>query len=232
MTAEANYSVSLLQKEFNDRQPVRQTMVEAMARHVPTGGRVIELGSGLGFNLEELASKYRTFGIEGLAEAARQASARGIETIQADLENAIPLPAGEWDAALCLDVLEHLVNPLSCIREAHRLLTPSGILIINIPNHFTLSSRLRMFFGKDMDAPRFFPESDVWNYPHIRFFKASSLKHTLQLGGFSVIEDLSAHFPAVPVLRKIPPLQGLCRSLGSSWPDLFCGGFFLVLQKR
>ncbi|OZB49603.1 MAG: hypothetical protein B7X60_00575 [Polynucleobacter sp. 39-45-136] len=231
MINDENYSLALLQKEYDARQSMRDTISEVITRYIPVGGDVLELGSGLGHNLDALAANYRVLGVEVLPDAVHKASERGIETIHANLEHEINLKAESWDVVLCLDVLEHLINPIACIQEAKRLLRPSGIFVINVPNHFTLTCRIRMLLGAGLDAPNFFPEYHAWNYPHLRFFQYQSIKKTLELGGFRIIEDLSWKVPAVPFLQRIPMLKGLCCLLAKFSPNLFCGGFFLILHK-
>ena len=231
MINDENYSLALLQKEYDARQMMRDIVSEVTARYTPVGGSVLELGSGLGHNLDALIANYRVLGVEILPDAAQKASERGIETIQANLECEINLRAENWDAVLCLDVLEHLANPLNCIKEARRLLRSSGIFIINVPNHFTLACRIRMLLGAGMDAPKFFPEYHAWDYPHLRFFQYQSIKKAAELGGFTIAEDLSWRVPAVPFLQKIPGLKGFCYFLAKCSPNLFGGGFLLVLRK-
>ena len=77
------------------------------------------LGSGLGHNLEIFAENNRVKGVEGLPDAAAEASRRGVQTIPADIAKAIPLPASSFDVVLCLDILEHLVEPGRCLSEVH-----------------------------------------------------------------------------------------------------------------
>lgn len=231
MTDKINYSLIQLQTEFDARKPIRDRVAEIIGHYVPVGGSVVELGSGLGHNLDALSSYYKVLGVEGLSEAARSASERGIETIQADLERQTNLKAESWDAVLCLDVLEHLVDPIACIQEACRLLRPSGIFIINVPNHFTLTSRIRILLGKGIDSPRFFPEHHSWNYPHLRFFQRQSIQKAVEIVGFSLVEDLTWMFPAVPYLHKFSKLKRVCFMLAKRSPNLFGGGFFLVLRK-
>jgi len=232
MSVENNYSLSKLQTEYEVRQPIRDATAEILFRHVPIGGNIVELGSGLGHNLDALMENYSVLGVEGLLEAAIKASDRGVQTIQADLERGTDLNTESCDAVLCLDVLEHLVNPLNCIGEARRLLRPSGILVINVPNHFTLACRIKILLGRDLDAPNFFPMYQVWNYPHLRFFQHHSLLKLAKQGGFSVIEDFSWKFPAVPFFQNISLLSSVCNSIAKWFPNLFCGGFYLVLRKN
>ena len=46
---------------------------------------------------------------------------------------AIPVPDGSFDVVLCTEVLEHVPDPLSTIRELVRVLAPGGTLLITAP---------------------------------------------------------------------------------------------------
>ena len=52
--------------------------------------------------------------------------------IISDITN-IPEPDGSFDAIMCVEVFEHLPNPLEAIREFKRLLKKGGYLIITAP---------------------------------------------------------------------------------------------------
>lgn len=41
---------------------------------------------------------------------------------------------GQFDTILCLDVLEHLVDPWSVIKHLHGLLKPGGVIVASLPN--------------------------------------------------------------------------------------------------
>jgi hypothetical protein len=53
-----------------------------------------------------------------------------------------------FDVVLCLDVLEHLVEPLDTLRRLKDLLTPSGILVASIPNVTHAAVRLQLLGGR------------------------------------------------------------------------------------
>lgn len=232
MSGENNYTTEQLAAEFASRAVIRATLAEVILAEVPAGGLVTELGSGLGFNLDQLRDRYRVLGVEGLSGAVEAARKRGIETLHCDLEQALPLEQETSDAVLCLDVLEHLLDPLSCLREARRILKPGGLLVCNVPNHFTASSRIRILRGAGIDAPGFFPDSPAWRYPHVRFFQHQSFLALATAGGFEIVKDLSSRFTAVPVLRKSGAFSTLCTAISRRWPNAFAGGFFLVLRPR
>jgi SAM-dependent methyltransferase len=45
----------------------------------------------------------------------------------------MPFPDGAFRAALLLDVVEHLRNPVRALREIRRVLAPGGVLLVDTP---------------------------------------------------------------------------------------------------
>jgi len=229
----ANYSVDLLQREYDDRAPVRAALRAVMDHYHVEGQQVVELGSGLGYNLEIFSGINSVTGVEGLPMAAQAASARGVTTLAADLAGPIPLQSQSYHLVLCLDVLEHLVHPEWCLTEAHRILLPDGLLVVNVPNHFSLAGRLNIMLGSGIDSAHFFQDCADWENPHVRFFRHASISSLLRRCGFTLEADWSARFPSVPVLNKVRFFResGFARALAGHAPELFAGGFFMVARK-
>lgn len=197
--------------------------------HAIEGQRVLELGSGLGTNLRRFVPGNRVQGVEGLASAAARASADGVPTLTADLEGpSLPWPDGSWDWLLMLDVLEHLVHPEHALAEAHRLLAAGGRLVVNVPNPFDWRARARVLRGDGIDAPRHFPGTPPWRYPHLRFFRHAELLALLAHTGFRPERDRSGAQPSLPRARAWPTLA---RAIAARWPDLAASGFFVVARK-
>lgn len=234
MTSAINYSTELLQREYEQRRPVREALELLVGKYRVREASIVELGSGLGFNLEIFRGDNRVLGIEGLESAAAAASQRGIPTIVANIDREIPLPADSADFVLCLDVLEHLVEPAGCLAEVSRILKPRGRLVVNVPNQFTLSGRLNILLGSGIDSTRFFPEHPDWSNPHLRFFRRSSIGSLLERCGFRIIDDWCWRFPALPLVhgsRRISR-SWLATALARRLPELFAGGFFLIAEPR
>ena len=59
----------------------------------------------------------------------------GVEVREGALPGALaPLPDGSLDIVMCISVLEHLWDPKGALREIHRLLSPGGRALINVPS--------------------------------------------------------------------------------------------------
>lgn len=74
----------------------------------------------------------------------------------------IPVEHNRFDAILCTSVLEHLPDPLACLKEFRRVLKPDGTLFLTAP-----------FFHHEHQTP----------YDYFRF-TSYGLKHLLNLAGF------------------------------------------------
>lgn len=227
-----SYELDWLQAEQlgGGRAHVVQLLLALKERHGIHGKRVLELGSGLGQNLQALAQGNRLQGVEALDEAARLAQASGVPTLKADLErDRLAWEDGTWDWILMLDVLEHLVAPERLLREAARLLAPGGHVVINVPNCFDWRCRWRLLRGEGIDSARHFPAQPVWRYPHLRFFRHRDLLDLLRSVGLEIAEDLSAQQSSLPKARYWPALAG---RITARWPDLAASGFFVVARQK
>jgi SAM-dependent methyltransferase len=114
----------------------RRRVVEAVLARVlvPSGNTLIELGSGTGGNLAMLSGFGQIWAVEPDAEArALAALAAPWAQQRASLAE---LPEGSrFDAALLLDVLEHLDDPAGDLRRLARLLAPGAPVLVTVPAH-------------------------------------------------------------------------------------------------
>jgi len=100
-------------------------------------------------------------------------------------------------------VLEHLFDVARAFAEFHRVLRPSGLLILTSPFH----GRLKLIATALLPG-RFEGHFDV-NGPHIRFFSRKSLAASLARAGFEAV---------------------WWRGTGRFWP--FYRSFFVVARKK
>ncbi len=224
---EINYSVDLLRRDENERSHIRKELVLIQAEYDIKNCKVLELGCGLGQNLSLFRHDNAVVGIEGLSSAVAQARSRGLTVFQGDLEGKLDLETGTADWVLCLDVLEHLSNPLGLLLEMRRILRNGGRAIVNVPNHFDLSGRVKILLGHDLDVHRFFPQNHEWDNPHLRFFTHRGIRQLTKAAGFEVIEDRSSRI----WLSMETSLRRLRRYLAQKSPAAFAPGFFLIIGK-
>jgi len=63
-----------------------------------------------------------------------------------DMAQPLPFPDGEFDAVICLEGVEHLVNPARLIAELCRITRAGGEIVISTPNVMNFYSRLHFLF--------------------------------------------------------------------------------------
>lgn len=228
-----DYSAEWLVNEVGGREHIIVQLIGLKAEFEVTGQLVVELGSGIGTNLQVFLSDNKVLGVEGLESAVSESVERGVPAVLGNLEQPLDMIMGDAGCILCIDVLEHLMRPEICLASAHRALRENGILVVNVPNHFDWRGRLRVLFGSGIDSQKYFPNSNHWQYPHVRFFQRESIEQLLKSCGFEISRDFSPNFPSVPkarLLKKIG-LGWVGTSLAKAFPDLFTSGFFLVCRK-
>jgi SAM-dependent methyltransferase len=111
-----------------------------VTRHVAAGGRILDVGVGLGRLLGPLP-QYRRFGIDISFDYLKQARAADIEVAFARVED-MPFHDGYFDAVTVCDVLEHVLDLDGSVRQLLRVLKPGGVLIVRVPYREDLSPYL------------------------------------------------------------------------------------------
>ena len=106
----------------------------------PVVKRMLDVGCGDGATTDFVQSRRSVTwaaGVEMSADAAERAKGRFSEIWCGDVEKLdlhLKIPASSLDLILCLDVLEHLVDPWTVVKRLSVLIAPGGRLIISVPN--------------------------------------------------------------------------------------------------
>lgn len=123
-------------------------------RHIPAGGRLLDIGCATGTFLERAQQKgWRVAGVEISLFASTEAKKKFNSAIWNGTLAAAHYSTEAFDVVTVFDVVEHLVDPVSFINEIWRILKPTGILVLTTPNTSSLSCQL---LGKHW--PQFKPE--------------------------------------------------------------------------
>lgn len=123
--------------------------------HLRKNDRVLDLGCANGQHTLRAAPRVRAIvGMDYderlLAVARADAARRGVKnaTFQTgNVEERLPFPDASFDVILFLDVLEHLRQRDTAMREAHRVLRRGGKLLLAVPNSETSWKRLQESVG-------------------------------------------------------------------------------------
>ena len=155
-------------------------------------GRVLELGCGGGGTLAWLKSAGRaahTTGVELCAGPAAAARTRVDRVIEGDLDEALEtLPREAFDLVLCLDVLEHLVDPWDAVRRARNLLRPGGSLVVSLPNVRHHSVVLPLLFKGSWR----YRDAGIMDRTHLRFFSRDGARELLTQGGLRLAASIDS----------------------------------------
>jgi 2-polyprenyl-3-methyl-5-hydroxy-6-metoxy-1,4-benzoquinol methylase len=152
-------------------------------------GRVLEVGCGGGGTLAWLKASGRAgwvVGIELFADAAAVARTKLDELHEGDVDQHIDgLTPGSFDLILCLDVLEHLVDPWATLKRLQSLLRPGGHLIASLPNirHHSVVLPL-LLTGKWR-----YETAGIMDRTHLRFFSRATAIDLLQQAGLQLADE-------------------------------------------
>ena len=106
-------------------------------RHAPTGGgKLLELGCGLGHLLGLLQDDFQCVGIDLMEYSAEQTriNAPKAEVHVMNADDLSGFADGEFTAVVALHLIEHLPDPQHTIAEVSRLLEPGGLWLFATPN--------------------------------------------------------------------------------------------------
>jgi 2-polyprenyl-6-hydroxyphenyl methylase/3-demethylubiquinone-9 3-methyltransferase len=124
-------------------------VIDTIERFAEPGGRVLDVGCGTGFLLEELARRgFSGRGIDLSPESVEIAKGRladlgAADRLTAEVGSAYEPPAGPYDLITLTDVLEHLEEPRRCVAALAEQLAPGGLLVISTPNRRSLPGARR-----------------------------------------------------------------------------------------
>ena len=191
------------------------------------GARILEIGCGAGATLGWLRQSgvaCETIGVE-IAEAAASQARDFVDNVYCiDFErHDLPAGHGEFDIILCLDVLEHMVDPWKVVdRLVSGYLKPGGTLVISLPNIQHYSAVLPLLFRGRWR----YENEGLLDRTHLRFFTRESAAALL------------AH-PRLNRVRSVTPgfgwrsLKGLFNALtGGVFAGLLIYQHYLAAVKR
>ena len=126
----------------------RGEMISHCLEDIPKGKKILDVGCGPGGQSYQLTAHNEVFGVDISTSALEIAKSRGINTYCVNLETEdLSFPDAFFDIVLATDVLEHVFDPKSLMVKIRRVLSPKGIVIVIVPNHFSWHERIKIIMG-------------------------------------------------------------------------------------
>ena len=163
-------------------------------RYGKHGGRLLEIGSGMGHLVGQLEDTFQTYGMDLNHWAVEQSKAvvdkSALQTASAE---ELPFADGSFDVVIIKHIVEHLPNPEKAVAEIGRVTAPGGVLILSTPN---LDSLLKPWKG------------DRWigyqDPTHISLHAPVTWLGWIKSSGFSLLRVFADGFWDVPYIPVVP----------------------------
>ena len=158
---------------FDENACVYQSEVDAVRRFIPTTGDGIEIGVGTGRFAIPIGIK---IGIDPSESMVRIAKDRGMAACRA-LGERLPFRDDQFDFILLVTVICFVDDPPTLLREARRVLKPSGRIILGFIDR---NSDLGRLYESRKDSDKF--------YRHARFYSVDQVVDCARQAGFAAMQ--------------------------------------------
>lgn len=157
-------------------------------------GSLVDIGSGYGTFLEELqrtgtAKKY--YGIEPSTHLAECSRKKGFDIFETTVETYARHPKIKFDAAVSLELFEHVVNPFKFMSSVNAILKKNGTLILTTLQADGFDIKLLGPYSKSISPPI-----------HINFFTERSFQHLWRRTGFEIQKVFTPGVLDVDIVRN------------------------------
>ncbi len=133
------------------------------------GDKVLDVGCGDRYFVLYVRDRFRrSYGAEIAKEAARITQKQGMFATVMDLNLSLSYKDNTFDTVTCLDVIEHLLDPVSLLTEIYCVLTPDGQLVLTTPNIRYFRNLYKLIVKGTF--PHTTPDTFVWGGGHLHFF--------------------------------------------------------------
>lgn len=203
-------------------------LLERITRHKPNG-KLLEIGCAGGAFLSAAQEMgYEVQGVEFSDDAAQFARRKfGLNVITGDI-GSVNFSNGTFDVVFLGDVLEHLRNPVTSLREINRILAHEGLIVLQCPTQTnTLFSRFgfAVYLAVGKNATVHLPPYHLFEY------RPKSLTLLLQRSGFSIVSMEECILSPKDIALRGSLLQRIGKKL-FQYPNYFLTRIFGILGDR
>ncbi len=161
-------------KSYSKLYHSRLKLIESL---YPDRGNLLDIGCGAGFFLNCAKDRgWNCHGLEILPEYIKYAKEKfKLNNIRLEsLDDSLTHDVNTFDVVTLWDLIEHLRNPLDCLKKIHQVMKPGGLLVIWTPNVKNSVILKEKWTGYKI-------------LQHFYFFSGDSLNNMLGKAGFKIV---------------------------------------------
>ena len=163
-------------------------------RYGRPGGRLLEVGSGMGHLVGQLEDTFETYGMDLNHWAVNKSKEVVQKTLlQTASAQDLPFSNDSFNVVIIKHIVEHLPDPRKAIQEIGRVIEKGGTLILATPN---LDSLLKPWKGKSWIGYQ--------DPTHISLKRPAEWLSFIEEAGFQLIKVFSDGFWDVPYIPLMP----------------------------
>jgi 2-polyprenyl-3-methyl-5-hydroxy-6-metoxy-1,4-benzoquinol methylase len=196
---------------------------------IPSGARVLDLGSGLG--AVGAALKEKGCYVTGCDLEQGPFTTRYDKFVKANLDEEIPAfdDQEKYDFIICLDVIEHLKEPEDFLDQLRELAAKTGAeVILTTGNIGFAPMRLSLLLGRFEYGKR-----GILDLTHTRLFTFATMRRAMRAASFDIVRSEGVVMP-LPFIFGNTGLSRMLLRVNSFlvrlWPTMF--GFQILLRAK
>ncbi len=168
------------------------TIRYVLAEKLVDKGKVLDVGCGDG-NFAKILERRgcQVIGCDIDPELVKKAK-QGIEAFVCNVEKE-ELPRGNFDYITCIDVIEHVIDPVKLLNN---LRGKSKYIVITTPNACWLADRLKILGGNVSRHNAYQMGQHLWYWSYSQF------KKFLQENDFEILDEQIKLVPKIPVFKN------------------------------
>lgn len=190
-------------KDFQPRTDILQ-FIEA-EKKFDDDMTILEIGCGYGKTLEFLNhncpnSHLHAIEIDKIMADYLEASCPAVTVINRDIGEAdwLDYKENSFDYIILADVLEHMTQPWTVLRNLKKYLKDDGYILASIPNignYMCMTNMFKGFFA--------YGSKDIVNKGHLRFFMYQDILQLFTACGYEIKDMLKNVSPILPQYQKL-----------------------------
>jgi len=172
---------------------------------LPSGARVLEIGSHYGAFLETAAEwGWRAEGVDVGTDTSRFAQSKGFTVHHGELASR-HYPGGAFDGVFIWNCFEQVDDPKPLLRECRRVVKPNGLLAVRVPNglFYAICQKLLSDGSLESEAAGFLIATMGYNnllgFPYLFGYNRATLEKLISPLGFRAEGMLNAELITLPL---------------------------------